>query len=305
MPRRNRLSDKEEAYYHITTRIVDKIFRFTPKENQRNLELLRCVEGFSGVEVVSFCFMSNHLHILLRVPPREAITETVLLERIALLYGDKEARLIRNRWNACKEDHKDLVERDQMSYLRRMYDMGEFMKTLKQRLTMSYNARHDREGTLWERRYNSILLEPTEAVLSAVAAYIELNPVRAGMVSDASQYRFSSYGNACRGDVHARAGLCRIYADKKSVPEWKDIVSVFRERLVLKILTPRKHIMLTEEAIQKAMNNQGAYTFSEIVGVRNRYFSIGTALGSIEFVAAIDLLLALKRQLVTLLPLKE
>ena len=47
-----------------------------------------------------------------------------------------------------------------------MYDLGEFMKTLKQRLTQSYNGQHGRKGTLWEERYKSILVEGSANALS-------------------------------------------------------------------------------------------------------------------------------------------
>jgi len=46
---------------------------------------------------------------------------------------------------------------------------------------------------LWEERYKSVIVESGEAART-IAAYIDLNPVRAGMVSDPAEYRWSSYG---------------------------------------------------------------------------------------------------------------
>src|SRR5258706_15709251 len=55
-----------------------------------------------------------------------------------------------------------------------------------------YNRTYNRSGTLWERRYNSALVA-TDSYLLACYRYIELNPVRAGIVSDPAEYRWSSY----------------------------------------------------------------------------------------------------------------
>lgn len=55
-----------------------------------------------------------------------------------------------------------------------------------------FNRRHDRTGTLWEGRYKSCLVDTDEYVLSCYR-YIELNPLRAGLVAKPSAYRWSSH----------------------------------------------------------------------------------------------------------------
>ena len=55
-----------------------------------------------------------------------------------------------------------------------------------------FNHTYDRTGTLWEGRYKSTLVD-SESYLLTVYRYIELNPVRADMVSHASEYPWSSY----------------------------------------------------------------------------------------------------------------
>ena len=57
-----------------------------------------------------------------------------------------------------------------------------------------FNQRHDRSGTLWEGRYRSTLIE-TERYLLACMVYIDLNPVRAGMVVGAGDWRWSSHAH--------------------------------------------------------------------------------------------------------------
>ena len=62
----------------------------------------------------------------------------------------------------------------------------------------SFNARHKRSGTLWEGRYRSALID-SDHYLLACSRYIELNPVRAGIVSTAGQYAWSSYRHNAEG----------------------------------------------------------------------------------------------------------
>ncbi len=70
------------------------------------------------------------------------------------------------------------------------------MKSLNQRYTQYFNWRHGRSGSLWEGRYQSCLVQ-SERYLLTCQRYIELNPVRAGIVALPGQYRWSSYrGNA-------------------------------------------------------------------------------------------------------------
>jgi putative transposase len=66
------------------------------------------------------------------------------------------------------------------------------MKDLSQRYVRRVNRRLRRTGTLWEGRYHCCLVD-TEGYLLTCHRYIELNPVRAGMVGDPGDYRWSSY----------------------------------------------------------------------------------------------------------------
>jgi len=66
------------------------------------------------------------------------------------------------------------------------------MQSLGRRYVQYFNFEYRRSGTLWEGRFKSCLIQ-AERYLLEVYRYIELNPVRAGMVSDPEEYRWSSY----------------------------------------------------------------------------------------------------------------
>jgi hypothetical protein len=84
------------------------------------------------------------------------------------------------------------------------------MKAIQLRFSRWYNLRAGRRGTLWESRYTSVIIEEEERALRTIAAYIDLNPVRAGMVADAADYRWSGYAEAMAGKARSRRGLVRI-----------------------------------------------------------------------------------------------
>jgi putative transposase len=67
------------------------------------------------------------------------------------------------------------------------------MRNLGQRYVQYFNKRHDRTGTLWEGRFRSCVTESARYVL-ACYRYIEMNPVRAGMVVAPGDYGWSSFG---------------------------------------------------------------------------------------------------------------
>jgi len=77
------------------------------------------------------------------------------------------------------------------------------MRDLGQSYVQYFNRRHGRTGTLWEGRFRSCVVESAEYVL-ACYRYIELNPVRAGMVSDPRDYPWSSHGENCGRIVSSR-----------------------------------------------------------------------------------------------------
>jgi putative transposase len=68
------------------------------------------------------------------------------------------------------------------------------MRAVDQRYAQYFNKRHGRVGALWEGRYRSTIVQ-SERYLLACMVYIDLNPVRAGTVTRAADYRWSSHGH--------------------------------------------------------------------------------------------------------------
>jgi putative transposase len=70
--------------------------------------------------------------------------------------------------------------------------MSQLMQSVGRRYVRNFNVRHGRTGTLWEGRYRSTVIQP-EPYLLPCMVYLDLNPVRAGIVSEPGEYQWSSY----------------------------------------------------------------------------------------------------------------
>jgi REP element-mobilizing transposase RayT len=211
MARPNRIKLDGEGYYHVIDRIAHREFLLKDERVKKTLlDLMRRAAEFSGVDVCTYVFMDNHLHLCVHVPEAGEIDEQTVVERVGTLYGESRAAALRAELERLRAAGREIDAVRILDRLRaRMGDLSEFMKTFKQRVTQWYNRELGHEGTLWGGRFKSVLLEKDDAV-RAVANYIHCNPVRAKMVESAEDYRWSGLGAAARGDAPAIRGLSVI-----------------------------------------------------------------------------------------------
>ena len=211
MARPNRIKLDGEGYYHVIDRIAHREFLLKDERVKKTLlDLMWRAAEFSGVDVCTYVFMDNHLHLCVHVPEAGEIDEQTVVERVGTLYGEPRAAALRAELERLRAAGREIDAVRILDRLRaRMGDLSEFMKTFKQRVTQWYNRELGHEGTLWGGRFKSVLLEKDDAV-RAVANYIHCNPVRAKMVESAEDYRWSGLGAAARGDALAIRGLSVI-----------------------------------------------------------------------------------------------
>jgi putative transposase len=79
--RRKRVKEPGRAYYHVMNRVIGKEFCFLRSAKERFVEIMREVEAFSGVQVLTYCVMDNHYHLLLKVHDAKPLSDTELLAR--------------------------------------------------------------------------------------------------------------------------------------------------------------------------------------------------------------------------------
>jgi putative transposase len=190
-----------------------------------------------------------------------------------------------------------------------MHDLGEFMKGLLQRYTQWHNRTHERTGRLWEDRFKSVIVEDGVAART-VSAYIDLNPVRAGLVEDPAAYRWSSYGEAIGGGAKgnggkARAGLVRAWGAHQGLAAdaglWAGTVSRGYRNLLMGRAMEKSEQRVTQDGqvvknvLRKGIKAQGQgsggesratgeIAFGTVLRCRVRYFTDGAVIGSREFV---------------------
>ena len=186
----------------------------------------------------------------------------------------------------------------------RMHDLSQFMKGFMQRYTQWHNGVHRRKGRLWEDRFKSVIVEDGVACRT-MAAYIDLNPVRAGMAADPAGYRWSSYGEAVGGGAKgngrkAREGLVRACLSHEGVgfeaEKWQEISRIYRRALGMALGRQVGHWRLARVFSSRSISCTGGPPVPHLRDVlpdlglaamlrhRVRYFTDGAVIGSKAFV---------------------
>lgn len=292
--RRARIIQAGGGVYHIMSRVVDRRRIIVTQERERFQRLMRSVSGFCGVDILTHAILGSHFHILLYVPERREVSDALLIERMAYLYDEQRVSETETRLRDYRSTGLNAAA-DQLKaqYTYRMYDLGEFCKTLLQRFSQSYNRRHGRTGTLWEQRYRSVVVEFSARAVQAVAAYIDLNAVRAGIVTDPKDYRYCGYGDALGGSKPARRGITTVMSAFNPEAKWHRIAPAYRKLLFAKgeeRLCPNGTVSrpgFSRAEVQKVLDSGGKLPIHVLLRCRIRYFSDGMAIGSREFVNCI------------------
>ena len=303
-------------FYHVISRVVERRFAFGPEEKEKFRALMRLQEKLTGCRVVSYCLMCNHFHLLLEVPPMSdgGLSDQELLKRLSAIYSDafvagvaKELADARAAVYVEESGLEAALAAIHQRFTYRMHNLGEFMKGLLQRFTQWFNRAHSRTGRLWEDRFKSVIVEDGVAA-KTICAYIDLNPVRAGMVKDPADYRWSSYGEAIGGGAKgngktARAGLVRAMRAHQGMGAnadlWASGVSREYRKLLMagavgksaesigrdgKSITKTLRKGISKEAVACEREKDGEIPFGKMLRCRVRYFTDGAVIGSRNFV---------------------
>jgi REP element-mobilizing transposase RayT len=191
--------DYQDTWHHCYNRTVgtrsDRPFGDAEKE--MFVRLLKRLAAFYSVRVVSYTFMSNHFHIILQAPLEAPSEEDASVRYAAFHRGKRE---IRPGTAICRE------------WTGRLRDVSWFMRHFQHLCTAWYNRTRPerRRGPLWAGRFKNTVLESGLAVW-ACWAYVERNPVRAHLVTDPADYRFSSYGEWAQTGHHPFADAIARY----------------------------------------------------------------------------------------------
>jgi putative transposase len=124
--------------------------------------------------------------------------------------------------------------------------LSRLMRVLAQRYTQYFNNRYQRTGTLWEGRYKSTVVE-SDRYLIACMVYLDLNPVRAAMVTRPADYRWSSHGHYIGQHPDKRLTPHPLYWGLGNTPFAREAAYV---DLVEQGLSPAVQKQMTESVIK-------------------------------------------------------
>ncbi|MCC5839250.1 MAG: hypothetical protein JJT96_03920 [Opitutales bacterium] len=248
--------------------------------------IMRSQAAFAGMEVLTYCFMANHFHIFVRLDPKETedLDDAGLVGRFRALYGGTRCAslgLDADDLEVILKKNGDSAEGIRRRLKARMGDVSVFMREVKTRFTLWYNQEHGTVGTFWAERFRSVIVEADTAAQRMVAAYIDLNPVRAGLVEDAGDYAFSGFGEACAGDRRARRGIARIEGKMAWTTKWHER---YRARLCSRMGPPPRGGQRAAGATKGEADPGAVAAAKSGLLSKIRAFSEGWVVGSVDWV---------------------
>ncbi len=307
-------------YYHCMSRSIDERRVFESRTEKAHFRfLLRAYAEMTGIRVLTYCIMRNHFHLLLEVPHRNEealrnLSDEALFARLKPIYTPKGLQILRKDFAFHKALGESAYRKFRAKFEARLLDLPTFMRELKQRYTQWYNMRIGRKGPLWDDRYKSVLVEAMReakggpagsGALQTIAAYIDLNPVRAGIVDDPKSYRWSGYGEAIAGNLIAREGIAHTISETTDPfptrTAWRDHAARYRlfmfeegsrsghsdgpEGDIPRAGKPRSRI--PEARVETVRRQRGHLPSPTVLRCRIRYFADGLVIGSEKFVDAV------------------
>ena len=201
-PRSALVSLSDTAWYHCVSRCVRRAFLCGHDhhsgqdfEHRRGWIAHRIKElaNIFAIDVAAYAVMSNHYHVVVRIDSERAqawSTEQVLQRWTQLFTGPLLVqRYLSSARAVMGESEREKVREMAETFRARLFDLSWYMRVLNESLARQANAEDGCTGRFWEGRFKSQALLDEQALLAAMA-YVDLNPVRAGMAEslEASDY---------------------------------------------------------------------------------------------------------------------
>ena len=273
MPRTQRMIIEDQStVYHVMSRTALDGFPLGDVEKDFMLDLIRRYASLYLVEILGFCLMGNHFHILVKVIPENKFSDEDILKRYTDFYGDE--RIFAD----------GLIP----SLRLKLSSLSEFVREIKVNFARFYNRRYDRRGYFWGDRFKSVIVENGETLINCLA-YIDLNPLRAGLVERPEQYRWNSLGYHIQTDNQDNFLSTDFGLKEFNVKSKKERIRRYR-RYVYEagsLNRPDKgSVKLIEDKVVEKERRKGfELSKADRFRYRTRYFTDSGIIGSKEFVS--------------------
>ncbi len=272
MPRTSRMIIADEkAVYHVMSRTALDGFPLEDVEKDFMLVLIKKFSSLYFTEILGFCLMGNHFHILLKMFPEKRFSDEDIQKRFEIFYGDRRAFV-----------------KDQIPFLRaKLSSLSEFVREIKVGFARHYNKRHKRRGYFWGDRFKSVIVDKGETLVNCLA-YIDLNPLRAGIASRPEDYRWNSLGyhvqtNNRDNFLSTDFGLkeFNVKSEKERIRRYRRYVY---EAGALNRSEKGKTKVIGNKILEKERNREFELSRNDRFRYRTRYFTDSGIIGSKEFV---------------------
>jgi hypothetical protein len=233
--------------------------------------------AFFHCKVLTYACLDRYYMALIKVHEPRVISDDDVIKAVKDYYSAEQFALLQMKWAVWKRKGKEAqIRADIERFRQRVYKLPEFMKAFNQNFPRAYNKICQRNGSIWNGRYQCTCVEDSTHAKSVVAAYIDLAPVRDSLVSDPQTYRWSGYGDACAGHRPAQNTLAALFSDGTASPAWPAV-----NREYMKLLSLEGSDL---DVIAQKINNKQTLLLNEALRCNVKYFESGYALGSEEFI---------------------
>ena len=199
--RKNLVCLEDAAYYHVTSRCVRRGWLWGVDENtgrdyshrkQWVIERLKLLTEMFAIDVCAHSIMSNHYHLALHVDRARAQrwSPAEVVARWELIYN-APAQVHKWLQGEGSEAEAAFARAKVECWRMRLYDLSWFMRCLNEHLARLANAEDGCKGRFWEGRFMAQALLDEAGLLTAMA-YVDLNPVRAGIAKTPEESEYTS-----------------------------------------------------------------------------------------------------------------
>ena len=199
--RKYQVSLKDTPYYHCVARCVRRGWlygydQYAGKDYSHRkdwvIDRLRELSNLFAIQICAYAVMSNHYHTVLFIDQDRAKkwSEKQIVERWTQLFSLPnlvEKYLKAEGTLAEQEEARRIIKR----WRKRLMDVSWFMRCLNEHLARRANAEDKCTGRFWEGRFKSQALLDEAGLLTAMA-YVDLNPIRAGIATSPESSEFTS-----------------------------------------------------------------------------------------------------------------